>query len=556
MKTKQTVVCGLLVVLFALAFIACDSGGGGGGGGGGLGGEQPGGQQPGGQQPGGQKPGGQQPGCEQPGGQQPGGEQPGGDPELSGSIEITNDDGTLTATYTGDEGDEDITYQWEKDGEPIPGATGNTYTPPDGEEGSYTVTVSKPGYKPKTSDPYNPSLSDLSGHISIADNNGTLTATYTGNEPGVTYQWNKDGEPISGATGSTYTPTGNGSYTVTVSKPGYNPKTSAAVTVNNIGGNAGMTWTAVADNSTFGVVFPGNSEIGSGSVDAITWGNGKFVAGGSYGRMAYSPDGVTWTAVNTQNIFSSSTSSDNARAIAWGNNKFVAVGSRVESGNIYMLSMTAYSTDGITWTAVTNNTFDDGNAISGIAYGGGKFVAVGSGGLMAYSSDGSTWSTVANSTFSTTQISTVAWGNNKFVAVGYSGKMAYSSDGSTWSTVTNSTFSTSNIRGIAWGNNRFVAVGYGGKMAYSSDGIAWTAVTDSTFGTSNIEDIAWGNNRFVAVGYVGKMAYSADGVTWTAVTDSTFGSSTSATSYIYSIGYGNGRFVAGGWGGRMAYSSN
>jgi hypothetical protein len=35
MKTKQTTVCGLLVVLFALALTACDSGGGGGGGGGG-----------------------------------------------------------------------------------------------------------------------------------------------------------------------------------------------------------------------------------------------------------------------------------------------------------------------------------------------------------------------------------------------------------------------------------------------------------------------------------------------------------------------------------------
>jgi photosystem II stability/assembly factor-like uncharacterized protein len=66
----------------------------------------------------------------------------------------------------------------------------------------------------------------------------------------------------------------------------------------------------------------------------------------------------------------------------------------------------AYSDDGITWTAIPNSTFGTSN-IHGIAYGGGKFVAVGQQGKMAYSDDGITWTRVADSTFRTNDISSV-----------------------------------------------------------------------------------------------------------------------------------------------------
>ncbi|GHV90724.1 hypothetical protein AGMMS50268_12270 [Spirochaetia bacterium] len=76
---------------------------------------------------------------------------------------------------------------------------------------------------------------DLSGTITISPSGsvttGTqLTASYSGSET-VSYQWNKDGTALSGATNATYTPGEAGSYTVTVSAAGYQNKTSAAVTV-------------------------------------------------------------------------------------------------------------------------------------------------------------------------------------------------------------------------------------------------------------------------------------------------------------------------------------
>jgi hypothetical protein len=283
----------------------------------------------------------------------------------------------------------------------------------------------------------------------------------------------------------------------------------------------------------------------------IAWGNNKFVAVGN--KRAYSSDGISWTAVPAGSVFDT---------ITWGNNKFVASGSFV--GRL------EYSPDGINWTAVDtgiNATFNS------IAWGNNKFVAVGNnflqGGVMAYSSDGITWTAVANNSFgdaiSNDNIHDIAWGNNKFVAVGNNGKVAYSSDGINWTVVANSTFDTTNtrIQGITWGNNKFVAVGssyaqgtYNGKMAYSSDGISWTAVPNSAlFGDWDIYQIAWGNNKFVAVGYSysqgtdkGKMAYSSDGISWTAIANSTFG-----TSGIKAITWGNGKFVAVGDNGKIAY---
>jgi hypothetical protein len=89
---------------------------------------------------------------------------------------------------------------------------------------------------------------------------------------------------------------------------------------------------------------------------------------------------------------------------------------------------------------------------------------VGNGGKVAYSLDGITWTAVTDNSLSTYDC--IAYGNNKFVAGGSSGKAAYSSDGITWTAVTDSTFGT-DIMSIGYGNGKFVAGGLNGvHMAY------------------------------------------------------------------------------------------
>jgi guanyl-specific ribonuclease Sa len=302
--------------------------------------------------------------------------------------------------------------------------------------------------------------------------------------------------------------------------------------------------------------------LGTSAIRTIAFGNGRFVAVYDGGKMAYSDDGVTWTAV-AESTFPARDSEGyifRVNTIAWGNNRFVAGGN---DGKM------AYSADGVSWTAVANSTFGE-SAIQAVAWGNNRFVAVGYSGKMAYSADGVSWTAVAdsgiwnytNSIGETIMaiINAIAFGNNRFVAVGAFGKIAYSADGVRWTAVADSGIwqyitsrgdtITAGVTSIAFGNNRWVAVGSYGKMAYSVDSASWTAAANRRFDTEPIHAIAYGNGRFVAGSDRGEMAYSADGASWTRIdVISIF----SPLGRIYAVAYGNGRFIAGNDDGRIAY---
>jgi hypothetical protein len=296
--------------------------------------------------------------------------------------------------------------------------------------------------------------------------------------------------------------------------------------------------------------------FGKSNINGIAYGDGKFVAVGDK-KIAYSSDGITWTAVN--NI------SFSVNDIAYGNSKFVAVGFDIGILGHGAGGKIMYSSDGVNWTAamITPFTPFGKDAIGSIVYGNGMFVAASKDkdGKLAYSPDGIKWTDVKKFPFKIKIIDIAYCGGKFFVFdIQDKGELAYSSDGVNWTAMTNPLGKKNNIKNIVYGNGKFVAVGYDKSrngsavaLAYSSDGINWTVATSfiyvPMYHTNNNNGIAYGDGKFVAVGNHGNIAYSLDGITWITIADSSAFNSFGINDIVYA----NGKFFAVGNYGKMAY---
>jgi len=288
----------------------------------------------------------------------------------------------------------------------------------------------------------------------------------------------------------------------------------------------------------------------STGISTVAYGDGQFVAAGG-GIIAYSSNGTNWT--------SSSSSISSVNGIIHGGTRFVAVGS---NGRI------AHSSTGTSWTEYTSTSFET-TRINSAAYGNSRFVAVGEDGKIAviientagWSSNSWTGITAGIGTgrtqFSaTSSINDIAYGAGRFVAVGSGGQMAFSTDGQTWVAITNSVL-TGSINSIAYGGvsgkEKFIAVGSNG-LASSTDGLTWTRITTIFWLSESLMTVTWGDNKFIAGGSQGVMVYSnADGSLWAKI-EGGLGTGKSQfdttggllPSSINDITYGGGKFLAVG----------
>jgi len=169
-------------------------------------------------------------------------------PLISGSVSITGTaqiGQTLTASTTSLGGSGDITYQWKR-GSDVIGTNSSTYTIQSADEGStITVTVTRAGYTGSvTSSPTATiTLPALSGSVSItgtAQKGQTLSVSTSslGGSGTISYQWNRGGTAISGATNSTYIlqlVDVSSTITVTVTRAGYSGSVTSAATEIVIG---------------------------------------------------------------------------------------------------------------------------------------------------------------------------------------------------------------------------------------------------------------------------------------------------------------------------------
>lgn len=260
---------------------------------------------------------------------------------------------------------------------------------------------------------------------------------------------------------------------------------------------------------------------------AVAQGNNTFVAVGDLGIIFTSPDAAVWTQQPTL--------SNSLYDVTFANNLFVAVGGNFTSTTSFSGDIFT-SPDGAHWTTQNSDTTQP---LTGIAYGAGRFVAVGPRQANSVSTDnGQTWLS-----YPSPRANSIAFGAGTFVAVGDFGAINTSTDGTDWTARPAGT--NQSLNHVAFGNGLFVAVGETGTILTSPTGEVWTPRASGT--TVILRSIAFMNNTFVATGDAGTILTSTTGVNWTPV-------NSHETVDLLGVGAGNGKFAAVGTSGIITTS--
>jgi hypothetical protein len=240
-------------------------------------------------------------------------------PTITGTPKV---DVELTAVPgSWDEGAE-LAYQWLADGEAVEGATDPTYTPGPGKLGdtiTVTVTGTKVGYETvsRTSEATEPVVAGDLTSTPVPTITGTpkvdvtLTAVPGSWDEGteLAYQWLTDGNPVDGATGTTYTP-GAGklgavvTVKVTGTRAGYDPVTrtseaTSAVVAGDLTSTPVPTITGTPRVAAQLTAVPGTWD--SGSSLAYQWlANGTAIDGAT--SATFTPTGAQYGAAITVKV--------------------------------------------------------------------------------------------------------------------------------------------------------------------------------------------------------------------------------------------------------------
>lgn len=338
---------------------------------------------------------------------------------------------------------------------------------------------------------------------------GSATFTVQATGPGITYQWNRNGTAIPGATAPSLTVAdvqsgSDASYTVTISNSSGSltsaPATLAvtapaltSLTVRHASAGGGLLWSIAGGNGT--LVAVGNAGVILSSTDngrtwtprnsgvsvwivGVTYGDGQFVAVADRGIILTSTDGANWT------LAPSTGTTQRMNNVVHADGKFVAVG---EAGTILT------SADARTWTPRISGVTA---WLHGLAYNEriGHFAASGQGGVILYSPDGITWNQLPVSGLTVdvealTAVSSYA----DFVGIGHNGtsvsvhrdRLVLKTGESiiTWSGEMNRTGTTADFVGLAAGASALFATGQGGKVITAVDDRGpWTALPSGVSG--------------------------------------------------------------------------
>ncbi len=497
-----------------------------------------------------------------------------------------------------------FTYQWQRNGAAIPGATraSFTFTAAADSSGRYSVTVTNTAgsttsriaavsVTPRPEFEWRAPLPEGGSLFAVTYAGGRFVAVSTGSRVLVSndglawtttavvptavlfgiatdgYQWVAVGN--------------NGALFTSVDLVNWARRNAA--TVANLRAVAHLNGAFIACGDTGTIVRSSdgiNWAAGSAGItqylNCITGRPGAYVAAGQSGVLVTSPDALTWTriplvtavgAAITTELFaalrvneefivagSNGVIQSSADGIAWRprntNANFNAIRGAAFDGQRYVF---ATDSDRVVvspdLTAYTNITIPPHNLTAprlALAHGAGLFVTVGYGGEISSSPDGVTWTRRGSSDARWANYG-VTHGGNRWLVVGSNGGIFTSPDALTW---TRHTSPTSNwLRGCTYGAGRYVAVGDGGWIVGSTDGQTWTGTLAASGTTQNLNGVAFTNGRFVAAGNNGIMVTSVNGVTWTPV-------SSGVSSHLLAVGAFGDKFHAVGNSGVVVGSTD
>jgi hypothetical protein len=273
------------------------------------------------------------------------------------------------------------------------------------------------------------------------------------------------------------------------------------------------------------------------SLSAVACNDTRAVAVGRGGCCVTSPDGENWTEQDSITAFDSYDLYD----ITWAESLFVAVG---DFNDVYT------SPDGEIWTE--QDAYEDGySGYRGVAYSGSHLAVVGSGCEIYSSADGVIWERTNEGRNG--RLSGVAWGDGRFAAVGSnvsSRGVVMTSDGTgPWDTLDisetealydicrtdslwlaasragliyhsrdlvsfapNHTVPTLTLFDVRYNGDYFLICGEDGTLRRSVDGITWDTLSFNT--PSDINRLHWTGTNWVAGGEYGYLYTSPDGVSW------------------------------------------
>ena len=242
-----------------------------------------------------------------------------------------------------------------------------------------------------------------------------------------------------------------------------------------------------------------------------------YVAVGYGGRRMSSRDGIHWEHVQHWAV-DGGDDANNLISVAFGKGKFVAVGGAFP-GRILV------STDGAEWREVKQMKFRVHPVLFAPDLAGGRFVAGGPGRQLFWSEDGETWHDGPNINVKLDPdwafwFRSGAYGNKTFLFRGNGGNgqktqwFATTHDGEHIDAT--GADLPANTSGPAFGADAFVMIAPGGVCLKSADGRTWAK--SNIPGGENLRQVIWTGRRFFATGD-GPAFASPDAITWTRVAD-------------------------------------